>query len=227
MNVNNDVYFSDTVQAALNDVKNTGLKCVHYNALGMESSGLYQYWIPPRKVLIVPLGVSKDFFPMTVLEKRQAREHFLSDPNTTVFFSNGAMTSNKGIELLLKTFKQLLDNYPQCCILVLKGLDQMYSSKHRLSDLVYRHHLPVGSVRYDGQMLSTKKLNVLYNSVDIYVSPYKAEAFNLPVLEAMATGIPVLITSGGSTDDFVPTSSDGAMLIDSQLGYCTEEYFSA
>merc|ERR1711865_668288 len=38
------------------------------------------------------------------------------------------------------------------------------------------------------------QLRELYQAADVLVSPYRAEGFNLPVLEAMA---------GGLTDDFV------------------------
>jgi glycosyltransferase involved in cell wall biosynthesis len=36
----------------------------------------------------------------------------------------------------------------------------------------------------------------------VYVSPYRAEGFNLPVLEAMACGLRCVVTGGGATDDF-------------------------
>ena len=42
----------------------------------------------------------------------------------------------------------------------------------------------------------------LYQAADAYVSPYSAEGFNLPVLEAIACGVPVICTKGGPTDDF-------------------------
>jgi glycosyltransferase involved in cell wall biosynthesis len=43
----------------------------------------------------------------------------------------------------------------------------------------------------------------LYQVANAYVSPYRAEGFNLPVLEAAACGIPIICTRGGPTDDFV------------------------
>jgi glycosyltransferase involved in cell wall biosynthesis len=42
----------------------------------------------------------------------------------------------------------------------------------------------------------------LYGCSNAYVSPYAAEGFNLPVLESMASGTPVIVPRGGSTDDF-------------------------
>jgi glycosyltransferase involved in cell wall biosynthesis len=44
---------------------------------------------------------------------------------------------------------------------------------------------------------------MLYQMADIYISPYRAEGFNIPVLEAAACGVPVICTKGGPTDDFV------------------------
>jgi len=51
--------------------------------------------------------------------------------------------------------------------------------------------------------LSSNELAELMACADVYVSPYKAEGFNLPVLESMALGVPVIVTKGGPTDDFV------------------------
>jgi glycosyltransferase involved in cell wall biosynthesis len=50
--------------------------------------------------------------------------------------------------------------------------------------------------------LTQVQLRALYGIADWYVSPYRAEGFNLPVLEAQACGTPVITSSGGATDDF-------------------------
>ena len=53
-----------------------------------------------------------------------------------------------------------------------------------------------------------------YQLADAYVSPYRGEGFNLPVLEASACGTPVICTKGGSTDDFM--NEDTARFIESR-----------
>jgi glycosyltransferase involved in cell wall biosynthesis len=45
-------------------------------------------------------------------------------------------------------------------------------------------------------------MRALYNACDAYVSPYKGEGFNVPPLEAAACGLPIIVTGGGSTDDY-------------------------
>jgi len=54
--------------------------------------------------------------------------------------------------------------------------------------------------------LTLKELSELYGSCDAYVSSYRAEGFNMPPLEAAACGIPTILTSGGSTDDYYDPS---------------------
>jgi glycosyltransferase involved in cell wall biosynthesis len=51
--------------------------------------------------------------------------------------------------------------------------------------------------------LNLAQLNALYNAADAYVTPYRAEGFNLPALEAQSCGTPVVATRGGATDDFL------------------------
>jgi len=51
--------------------------------------------------------------------------------------------------------------------------------------------------------LTDTEMVQLYNSCDCLVHPYRGEGFALPVLEAMSCALPVIVTAGGATDDFV------------------------
>src|SRR6202034_1457894 len=42
----------------------------------------------------------------------------------------------------------------------------------------------------------------VYAACQCLVHPYRGEGFGLPVLEAMACGLRVIVTGGGATDDF-------------------------
>ena len=58
-------------------------------------------------------------------------------------------------------------------------------------------------VIYLGDVLWLADLNDLSNAADVYLSPYMYEAFNIPVLEAIAVGLPVFVSQNGSTEVFV------------------------
>ncbi len=59
-------------------------------------------------------------------------------------------------------------------------------------------------VRLIEDELSDDELAALYRACDVLVHPYRGEGFAMPVLEAMACGLPVIVTGGGPTDEFCP-----------------------
>jgi glycosyltransferase involved in cell wall biosynthesis len=95
--------------------------------------------------------------------------------------------------------------------LILKGSDSLYRSQ----DLLWRNMSALDEASrkrvtdrliYIGETLSMAHLAALFRAADCYVSPYLAEGFNMPVLEAAACGLPVICTGGGATDDFTDAS---------------------
>ena len=196
---------------------NSGIKIItpsNWSRKGFISSGA-----DPEKTWVIPHGVDiRIFKPLPDNERNLLRKKFGWNENF-VFFNNSAMTGNKGIILLLKAFAEIIDFHPEVK-LVLKGLDSLYASEKLLGELL--KHLPrvqtdkiLPRIVFIGNTVPFSEIAKLYQVTDVYVSPYLAEAFNMPVLEAMACGLPVLCTEGGPTDDFV--SSDTALKIKSHL----------
>jgi len=55
---------------------------------------------------------------------------------------------------------------------------------------------------YLSEDLPGNQIARLYAACDCLVHPYRGEGFGLPVAEAMACGLPVIVTAGGACDDF-------------------------
>jgi len=62
-------------------------------------------------------------------------------------------------------------------------------------------------IEYITDDLTEEQIASLYRSCNIFVSTYRGEGFSLPTLEAMASGLSVIVTRGGSTDDFTTEES--------------------
>jgi glycosyltransferase involved in cell wall biosynthesis len=172
-----------------------------------SAQGFYRFGFKPEQVVIVPHGIDAETFRPMPDVRRSMRAALGIDDEEFVFLTVGAMTGNKGIDVLTRAFAEVSRVLPQTR-LVLKGADLLYRSKDRLLGHVLalseadQQRVAQRSV-YIGEALSIVDMANLYQAADAYVSPYRAEGFNLPVLEAAACGIPVICTAGGPTDDFV------------------------
>ena len=211
-----------------------------------------------ENVEVLPHGVDTTMFKpiLTTITKFKCAERILNhfqvtrenyiDDNTIIMLSVGAMTWNKGIDLLLEAFVRLCLDYERNCmnpmeakhgricadksqkyLLALKGNDDLYYSKQNFLDQL--NNIPGAMELYDKQWivysgveLSEAEMSLLYSGSDIYVSPYRAEAFNMPVFEAIASGLLVVVTDyiDESTGVYSPTHKwidDAALRIKSSL----------
>jgi glycosyltransferase involved in cell wall biosynthesis len=172
-----------------------------------SAEGFYRAGFDRDQVLVVPHGVDTATFRPMPEVRNQIRSGMPILDGEFVFLSVGAMSGNKGIDLLLRGFAQVCRKFPHAR-LVLKGTDQLYDSRGLLlkgmrSLSAGDQQLVLRRMTYIGDSLSHQAMAALYQVADAYVSPYRAEGFNLPVLEAAACGIPIVCTGGGPTDDFV------------------------
>lgn len=181
--------------------------------------GLVLSGIPEDRIDIIGHGVDPSIWRPPVGSGREDLRRRFGWSDDFVFLNVGAMTENKGIDLLLKAFAAILPRHPHAR-LVLKGADAIFRSRDLvqgyLGDLpVDQQHGVAERLTYIGDSYMLDDMIALYHVSDAYVSPYRAEGYNLPVLEAAACGLPVICTQGGATDDF--TTRDFALYVDAEL----------
>lgn len=172
---------------------------------------LVRHGLPEQQVLVVPHGVDTEAFAAPDAAEREAlRQAFGFGPGHVVFANVGIPTWNKGVDTLLVAFARVRARHPNAR-LVLKNHRSLYGlSADPVFQGVARAHPGLltpevmASIFLIEHNLGQAELRALYACADAYVSPYRAEGFNLPVLEALACGTPVIVTAGGPTDDFCP-----------------------
>ncbi len=172
-----------------------------------------QYGFPEDRVRVVHHGVDpKAFYPLSPDERASMRSIIGLKAEEFCFLNVGALSVNKGLDLLIKAFAKVASIRPDVRLLI---KDQGYLYGATAQEVIqgifsqmspYEADLVASKTIAVGSNLSVEQLRLLYGAADCYVSPYRAEGFNLPVLEAMACGTPVLVTDGGATDDFVFSS---------------------
>jgi glycosyltransferase involved in cell wall biosynthesis len=190
------------------------IACSNWAAQGFINCGA-----PTERISVVPCGVDPATFRPLPPDERAALRRQLGWEGKLILLNISAMTGNKGVRFLLKAAASLVQKFPGLAI-VLKGSDALYASgqfaQGAFGTLTPAEAQLISSrLSYAGHTFTTARIAQLYQAADLYVSPYLAEGFNLPVLEAAACGLPVICTRGGSTEDFVDDSF--AWRIDSAL----------
>ena len=174
-----------------------------------SSNGMtLNYDISEARNRIISHGTDSNIFKRL---PKQTRDNIRSNlgitKDTIVMGLFGAMTQNKGIHNLLAAFSNIVlvhgrTNYK----LILKGNDNLYDSRRSVEKVLNELNLPQKIVEYIlfiGDTISFGIMNEMYNIVDLYVSPYMSEGFNLSPLEALSVGTRVLVPKTGSTVQYI------------------------
>jgi len=82
-----------------------------------------------------------------------------------------------------------------------KILDDMGKGRTDLPEIV----VDTANYKYEA-------LNNLYNQADIFVSTTRAEGFNLPCIEAMACGLPIITSNFGGQTDYIEDGNQGILV---------------
>ena len=138
-----------------------------------------------RKIMIVSNGVenvNKNINPYDFNNKLQ-----LSENNKKILFL-GRIHQKKGIDILLKGFEEAfkIDNK---LVLIIAGPD----NENILDELIYDYKIKKLPIFYIGEV-DHKKIGDYYSAADLFVLTSYTENFGIAVVEAIAYGLPVLIS---------------------------------
>lgn len=134
-------------------------------------------------------------------------EPWLSDreKDNKVFIFLGRLGFEKRVDLLIEAFAKLQRKQPNISLLIVgDGPDNVVSQLKRLAQQVENIH-------FTGFMLGETKANLLA-SCDVFCSPSPYETFGLTVVEAMASGIPVVTVNSGGVSDYIVDGVNGYLV---------------
>lgn len=155
------------------------------------------YGIRPDKVTVIYLGVDPLFRPITDTELlASTRKRYLGSDRPYILFV-GKLSRRRHIPELVAAFAQLkrTRNIPHALVLVgpnTGGQDvRALAGQHGMESSVI--HL---------EYASHAELVAIYNAADLFVYPSAYEGFGIPVLEAMACGVPTIALRNSSFLEF-------------------------
>ncbi|GIM45074.1 hypothetical protein DNHGIG_06230 [Collibacillus ludicampi] len=161
--------------------------------------------LPQDKIDIIPNGIDGDKVQphgdSSVLREQYAQ------PHEQIVFFIGRMVQEKGVHLLLEAIPEILQACPQAKFLI-AGRGPMLAKwqndvkESGLSEKV----MFVGFV-------DDETRNHLFHLADVCVFPSLYEPFGIVALEAMAAGVPVVVSDVGGLSDIVNHGEDGCKML--------------
>lgn len=154
--------------------------------------------VPADKVFVVPLGVDCDKF------RPDLPPFALATRKTFKFLFVGGTIARKGFDVLLNAWKQAFGPHDDVC-LVVKDMGGGSFYKGQTAKAWIREmqdSRQYAEIEYLDGDLEPRQIPSLYAGCDVLVHPYRGEGFGLPIAEAMACGLPCVVTRGGAADDF-------------------------
>jgi glycosyltransferase involved in cell wall biosynthesis len=156
--------------------------------------------LDPARVVTIPNGVDLEVFTPEGPER-----DLPGAGEGTRFLFVGGLIGRKGADVLFDAWRKAFAGRDDVT-LVLKdfGANGIYRDSGRAPIHEHIASATLPRIVLIDDDLSTEEVAALYRACDVLVHPYRGEGFAMPVLEAMACGLPVIATGGGPTDEFLP-----------------------
>ncbi len=158
---------------------------------------LIKFWrVSPEKVSVLYSGVNSDFKPATIQQETPVRQKYnLGDE--PYLFSVGTIQPRKNYQMLIQAFKPVAARFPHN-LYIAGGKGWLYDE---MMAEISQQGLD-GRVRFIG-FVADADLSILYSAASLFLFPSIYEGFGLPLLEAMACGVPVITSNVSSLPEVV------------------------
>lgn len=162
------------------------------------------YGVPAERIVPLQMTVDVDSIKryiatLTTTDRIRLRQRYQLSENNTVFLYVGRLVAYKGLATLLTIFQQ---QTVSSMTLLIVGDGEMRAQVEECAKTC-------AHIRYAGR-LSNQDLLDAYYAADVFVLPAHYEPWGLVVNEAMAVGLPVIVSDRvGCADDLVRDGETG------------------
>ena len=157
--------------------------------------------IPEKKIVTIINGVdTKKFYPP--VDKGKVKQDLGIDPGTFIIGAVGRLDKVKNYEMLLKAMPLKSGEFPYKLILIGDGPE-----RDSLESFVTTHRL--SNVEFLGEKINVQDY---LQAFDLFVLTSVGEGISNTILEAMATGVPVIATRVGGNPEIIEDNVTGSLI---------------
>jgi glycosyltransferase involved in cell wall biosynthesis len=188
--------------------------CAHLvvcNSESLRARALSLRIAPRRKLWVIGSGSSAGvdtgrFAPRMDSALNEVRAGLSIPDNEPVIGFVGRLTRDKGVPELLQAFEEVLENFPLAWLLLVGWFDESEDALHAADSAKIATH---PRIRCTGFVAETAPY---YRAMDMLVLPTWREGFPNAVLEAAASGVPVVSTLVTGARDSVRHNRTGLLV---------------
>jgi glycosyltransferase involved in cell wall biosynthesis len=158
------------------------------------------YGVPANKIRIVPGGMNYEDYQLKEKKVDLKKKYLGRDYKKKVLLYVGRIHESKGIQHVIDSIK---DNEDLIFMIVGKDAGYLDFLRDKISELDIKD-----KVRLVGQV-GDKELVEIYNLSDLFVLYSDWEGFGIVLVEAMAAGVPAIVSNKGSLPFLVKNNYNG------------------
>ena len=132
--------------------------------------------------------------------------HQLRRPTSKLVVSAGRLVPWKGFGVLIEIMTEILKEIPEAKLVIIGGGPEFENCKLKIENLGMQKHISLL-----GNLSHTKVLEYL-QATDLFVLNTAYEGFSHQILEAMASGVPVVTTDAGGNPELIEDGESGFLV---------------
>jgi len=176
-------------------------------AVSRHTAAQLAHYFGRHDVTVIPNGVDANHFSPAALStiRDRYRQEFKISRHDFIVLLIGNDWRNKGLKTLLQACAQCKE-LPLRLLVV--GQDEQAPFRAAAEELGIAERVQFRA--------PTQDVRIFYAAGDVLVAPSLEDSFNLPVLEAMSCGLPVVVSPAAGISDWLEPGKDSIVLKDPQ-----------
>jgi L-malate glycosyltransferase len=179
------------------------------------------YGMNPEETIVFPWGVDLEHFNVQTFERAALSVSKGSNVETFTLFCNRSWETRYGVDVLVRAFVKVAQQKDNVDLILLSGGSQGANIRR-----ILQSGGVLERVTFGGQISQTD-LPRWYHMADVYISPSHVDGSSVSLMEALACGLPCLVSDIPANKEWVVEGENGWLFHDGDADHLAEKILAA